>query len=267
MVRPPIRSSTEIHMNKLLLASAAILGLALSSPAFAEHGDHHSHGGDNAAAPSAPPAGGGGGHHDNGGGGGRHDNGGSGGHHDGANAFAGGGGNAFAGGGDHGWHQHENNGGGGGGNAFAGGGGERHHDRGDNGGSNWHGDGRADNNGWNRDNGGSRWNGGDRNGGGDHSGGDWRGRHGDGFGRAFNAPNRFHWGSYRRPYGWYDQRWEIGAILPGLFWDRQYWIDDYSEFDLGDPPEGAVWVRYGNDALLIDEDSGEVIQVARGIFY
>ena len=36
---------------------------------------------------------------------------------------------------------------------------------------------------------------------------------------------------------------------------------------LDPPPPGTVWVRYGNDALLIDRYSGEVIQVVYGIFY
>jgi Ni/Co efflux regulator RcnB len=30
---------------------------------------------------------------------------------------------------------------------------------------------------------------------------------------------------------------------------------------------GTVWVRYGDDALLIDQYTGEVIQVAYGIFW
>ena len=33
------------------------------------------------------------------------------------------------------------------------------------------------------------------------------------------------------------------------------------------PMPGTVWVRYGDDALLIDRYTGEVIQVAYGIFW
>ena len=33
------------------------------------------------------------------------------------------------------------------------------------------------------------------------------------------------------------------------------------------PPPDAVWVRYGDDALLIDRYTGEVIQVEYGVFY
>ena len=33
------------------------------------------------------------------------------------------------------------------------------------------------------------------------------------------------------------------------------------------PPYGAVWVRVDHDALLIDEDTGEIITVAYDVFY
>jgi Ni/Co efflux regulator RcnB len=89
----------------------------------------------------------------------------------------------------------------------------------------------------------------------------------DAFRRAFNAPRHYHHGSYHRPSGYYAHRWTLGEFLPALFFTRSYWIDDYSDFDLSDPPDGTHWVRYGNDALLIDEDTGEVIQVVYGMFY
>jgi Ni/Co efflux regulator RcnB len=85
--------------------------------------------------------------------------------------------------------------------------------------------------------------------------------------RAFHAPRRFRADFYRRPAGWYDHRWAYGEVLPAAFWARDYWIVDFQEYDLPPPPYGAVWVRVGADALLIDEDSGEVITVAYDVFY
>jgi Ni/Co efflux regulator RcnB len=87
--------------------------------------------------------------------------------------------------------------------------------------------------------------------------------------RAFNAPRHYHYrgGSYHQPSGWRYQRWAIGAFLPSLYWSNSYWIGDYNDYGLDNPPPGTVWVRYGDDALLIDRDSGEVIQVIYGIFY
>lgn len=87
------------------------------------------------------------------------------------------------------------------------------------------------------------------------------------FHRSFRAPRRFHAPQYRRPSGWYYRRWAFGDILPSMFWARDYWLDDYEDYDLPPPPYGAVWVRVGNDALLIDEDTGEVITVEYDVFY
>ena len=55
--------------------------------------------------------------------------------------------------------------------------------------------------------------------------------------------------------------------LPVAFWARDYWLTDFNEYDLPPPPFGAVWVRVGDDALLIDQDSGEIIEVDYGVFY
>lgn len=85
--------------------------------------------------------------------------------------------------------------------------------------------------------------------------------------RSFNASRRFNVPTYRRPAGWYERRWTFGEFLPAAFWARDYWIVDFQDYDLPPPPYGAVWVRVGGDALLIDEDSGEVITVAYSVFY
>lgn len=81
------------------------------------------------------------------------------------------------------------------------------------------------------------------------------------------APQRFHFGIYARPPGWYAHRWVYGERLPPAFFARDYWIADFLTFGLIAPPDGYVWVRYGDDALLIDEDTGEVIRVEYDVFY
>jgi len=85
--------------------------------------------------------------------------------------------------------------------------------------------------------------------------------------RVVTAGRHFHHGSYHRPNGWYYRRWNYGDFLPALFFGQSYWLEDYDDFDLPYPPPGTVWVRYGNDSLLVDEDTGEIIQVVYGIFY
>jgi Ni/Co efflux regulator RcnB len=81
------------------------------------------------------------------------------------------------------------------------------------------------------------------------------------------AAHRFHFGVYVKPAGWYQKRWTYGERLPPAFFVRTYWINDYAMFGLMEPWDGYVWVRDGNDALLIDEDTGEIIRVEYDVFY
>jgi Ni/Co efflux regulator RcnB len=85
--------------------------------------------------------------------------------------------------------------------------------------------------------------------------------------RNVTAARRFHAGVYRAPPGYHYQRWGFGHALPGVYFGRQFWITDWLAFGLFAPPDGLVWVRYGPDALLIDQDTGEIIQVDYGVFY
>jgi Ni/Co efflux regulator RcnB len=93
---------------------------------------------------------------------------------------------------------------------------------------------------------------------------DWRG-YGN-YHRDWRPTRRFRAPAYYRPRGWYSHRWTFGEYLPSLFWARDYWLD-YRLYDLPPPPYGAVWVRVGDDALMIDDRSGEIITVAYNVFY
>ena len=83
----------------------------------------------------------------------------------------------------------------------------------------------------------------------------------------YNAYNRFHWRPYIPPHGWYPQQWQFGMYLPYLFWTRNYWITNYWSFGLPQPPYGYIWVREGNNALLVNEQDGYILQVIYNIFY
>ena len=85
--------------------------------------------------------------------------------------------------------------------------------------------------------------------------------------RAVRATHRFHAGAYRRPAGWYSHHWTVGARLPRAWFARNYWITDFGIYGLIAPPDGLVWVRVGPDAMLIDPDTGEVIQVEYNLFW
>lgn len=85
--------------------------------------------------------------------------------------------------------------------------------------------------------------------------------------RNWNSSNRYRAGVYYRPSGYYYRRWTFGDILPSIFWSNRYWLNNYYAYDLPPPPAGTVWVRYGDDALLIDRFTGEVIQVSYSVFW
>lgn len=85
--------------------------------------------------------------------------------------------------------------------------------------------------------------------------------------RNFHAPRRFHAGRYRQPYGYSYRRYTFGQNLPFQYYRRDYWLTNFLVFGLFSPPPGYVWVRYGPDALLIDEYTGEIVQVRYNMFY
>lgn len=82
------------------------------------------------------------------------------------------------------------------------------------------------------------------------------------------APHRFRAPrAYIRPIGWYPHRWVYGERLPRAFFAPNYFIVDFAAFGLFTPWNGYEWVRYGDDALLIDVETGEVIRVEYDVFY
>ena len=85
--------------------------------------------------------------------------------------------------------------------------------------------------------------------------------------RNTSAQHRYDRGDYRWPRGYGYQRWTYGQFLPQVFFNESSRIYDYADYRLPYPPPGAAWVRYGPDALLIDRDTGEIIQVIYGVFY
>jgi len=82
----------------------------------------------------------------------------------------------------------------------------------------------------------------------------------------FNAPRKFGIGAYHPPRGYEYRRYHYGEILPPLFWGSDYILSDYWLFGLDLPPLGYEWVRFGPDALLIDDATGEVVQSVYSLF-
>jgi Ni/Co efflux regulator RcnB len=84
---------------------------------------------------------------------------------------------------------------------------------------------------------------------------------------VFWSPNRFHISPYRAPYGFYARSWGFGDFLPRGWFGQSYWIGDFIDYDLPYPPPGFEWVRVGDDAIMVDQYTGRIVQVVRGIFW
>jgi Ni/Co efflux regulator RcnB len=76
----------------------------------------------------------------------------------------------------------------------------------------------------------------------------------------------FHIGIYYDPFGYSYRPFNIGYRLQPYYYGQQYWIDP-AMYSLPYPPPGTEWVRYWNDALLVDIYSGEVVDVIHGFFW
>jgi Ni/Co efflux regulator RcnB len=87
------------------------------------------------------------------------------------------------------------------------------------------------------------------------------------YGGQYTARQRFFFGYYNPPTGYSTRFWTRGDILPYAYYDGRYFIDDYLRFDLYDPPFGCRWVRVRADALLVDIDSGEILDVVRDLYW
>lgn len=85
--------------------------------------------------------------------------------------------------------------------------------------------------------------------------------------RNYDAPRRYRVAQYRWRDGYSYNRYGYGQRLPRHFYGRNYWLTNFLIYGLFSPPEGYVWVRYGPDALLIDEYTGEIVQVRYNMFY
>jgi Ni/Co efflux regulator RcnB len=105
------------------------------------------------------------------------------------------------------------------------------------------------------------------------------GRTANNWNRNWRNNNRYDWRRYRNshrsifnlgiyfdPFGYGYQPFDIGYSLPPVYFGQQYWIDP-AMYELPYPPPGAVWVRYWNDAVLVDTYSGQVIDVIHGFFW
>lgn len=160
---------------------------------------------------------------------------------------------------------------------------------------NWNGnDGRRD---WNRDNGQRNWNGNDGRRDWNRNDGrrDWNDRRYDNdrrwsgdrgyngsWNRGWRSDRRYNWQGYRasnryayrwptyyapRGWGYGYRRFDIGATLFAGLFAQNYWIGNPYDYRLPPVDWPLQWVRYYDDALLVDTETGQVVDVIPGIFW
>jgi Nickel/cobalt transporter regulator len=99
---------------------------------------------------------------------------------------------------------------------------------------------------------------------------DWRGDNRYDW-RSYRSNNRHY---YRQPtyynpygYGYGYSRLSIGIFANSRFYANRYWINDPSHYRLPPAYGPYRWVRYYDDALLIDLETGEVVDAIYSFFY
>jgi len=77
----------------------------------------------------------------------------------------------------------------------------------------------------------------------------------------------FHLGFYYDPFGWGYQPYQIGWRLWPSYYSSRYWINDPWEYRLPYAPPGYRWIRYWDDAILVDTFTGEAVDVIHNFFW
>lgn len=99
--------------------------------------------------------------------------------------------------------------------------------------------------------------------------------------RGWRNDNRYDWYRYRAAHrslfsigryyaplrGYSYNRISIGVRLGSPFYSSRYWINDPGRYRLPDVYGPYRWIRYYNDALLIDVYSGEVVDAIHNFFW
>ena len=85
----------------------------------------------------------------------------------------------------------------------------------------------------------------------------WRDRH----------RSLFRLGYYMDPFGWGYRPYSVGWRLWPSYYGSNYWIHDPWQYRLPYAPPGYRWIRYYDDAILIDTWDGRVLDVIHRFFW
>ena len=107
-----------------------------------------------------------------------------------------------------------------------------------------------------------------------------RDRDGQGWSNNWRSNPRYNWQDYRNrnrslfrvgqfydPFGYGYQQLSIGFTLYSGYYQPNYWLNDPYEYRLPPVYGPYRWVRYYDDAVLVDIYTGEVVDVIQGFFW
>ncbi|NUT00536.1 MAG: RcnB family protein [Sphingomonas sp.] len=86
---------------------------------------------------------------------------------------------------------------------------------------------------------------------------DWRRRH----------RSTFRIGFYYDPFGWDYMRYGIGWRLWPSYYNSSFWLNDPWQYRLPRAYGPYRWIRYHNDALLVNIYTGQVVDVEYDFFW
>lgn len=77
----------------------------------------------------------------------------------------------------------------------------------------------------------------------------------------------FHLGYYYDPFGWGYQPYSIGWRMWPSYYRSSFWLHDPWQYRLPYAPAGYRWIRYYDDAILVDTWDGQVVDVIYNFFW
>ncbi|MFC7535877.1 RcnB family protein [Sphingomonas sp. GCM10030256] len=97
---------------------------------------------------------------------------------------------------------------------------------------------------------------------------DWRqdGRY-DWRGHRNRHRSLYRFGLYYDPFGYSYRPYNVGWPIRSRYWGSNYWIQDPWMYRLPPAYGPYRWVRYWDDALLIDTRTGRVVDVIYSVFW
>ena len=77
----------------------------------------------------------------------------------------------------------------------------------------------------------------------------------------------FRFGFYSDPFGWRYRPYSIGWRMWPSYYRSSYWLNDPWQYRLPYAPPGYRWIRYFDDAVLVDTCDGRVVDVIHNFFW